>query len=92
VRHRIDYADDVVRVSVSRRCLDTPRVVRFRLLSEQVRRSWSYAWLDNGLAVSFGDRRWTRWLARGGAPGALTAPTRVPLAPARAVCGGPGRG
>jgi hypothetical protein len=65
VRHRIDYAHDVVRVSVPRRCLDTPRVVRFRLLTEHVRRSWRYAWLDNGLAVPMGDRHWTRWLARG---------------------------
>ncbi len=65
VRHRINYADDVVRVSVPRRCLDTPRVVRFRLLTEHVRRTWDYAWLDNGLAVSIGDRHWTRWLCRG---------------------------
>jgi hypothetical protein len=36
--------------------------VRFRLLTEHVRRSWDYAWLDNGLAAAFGDRRWTRWL------------------------------
>ena len=65
LRHRIDYADDVVRVSVPRRCLGTPRVVRFRLLTEHVRRSWRYAWLDNGLAVRMDDRHWTRWLARG---------------------------
>lgn len=65
VQHRINYVDDVVRVSVPRRCLDTPRVVRFRLLSEHVRRSWNHAWLDNGLAVPIGDRHWTRWLSRG---------------------------
>jgi hypothetical protein len=65
LRHRIDYAHDVVQVSVPRRCLDTPRTVRFRLLTEHVRRSWRYAWLDNGLAVSMDDRRWTPWLTRG---------------------------
>ena len=65
VQHRINYADDVVRVSVPRRCLGLPRVMRFRLLTEHVRRSWDYAWLDNGLAVAMGDRHWTRWLGRG---------------------------
>jgi hypothetical protein len=65
VQHRINYADDVVRVSVPRRCLDRPRAVRFRLLTEHVRRSWDYAWLDNGLAVAMDDRHWTRWLGRG---------------------------
>jgi hypothetical protein len=65
LRHRVGYAHDVVRVSVPRRCMDTPRVVRFRLLSEHVRRSWSHAWLDNGLAASMDDRHWTRWLTRG---------------------------
>lgn len=65
LEHRIDYAKDVVRVSVPRRCLDMPRVVRFRLLTEHVRHSWDYAWLDNGLAVRMGDRHWTGWLTRG---------------------------
>lgn len=65
LRHRVNYADDVVRVSVPRRCLDTPRAVRFRLLTEHVRRSWDYAWLDNGLAVAQDDRHWTRWMRRG---------------------------
>jgi hypothetical protein len=39
-------------------------VVRFRLLTEHVRRSWTHAWLDNGLAVPLDDRHWTRWLSR----------------------------
>jgi hypothetical protein len=65
VRHRIDYAVDVVRVSVPRRCLDAPRVVRFRLLTEHVRRTWDYAWLDNGLSYDMEDRRWTSWMRRG---------------------------
>jgi hypothetical protein len=65
VGHRIDYIADVVRVSVPRRCLDTPHRVRFRLLTEYVRHSWRYAWLDNGLAADMNDQHWTRWLVRG---------------------------
>lgn len=65
LQHRINYVNDVVRVSVPTRCLATPRVVRFRLLTEHVRRSWSHAWLDNGLAVRINDRHWTQWLGRG---------------------------
>ena len=65
LQHRINYVNDVVRVSVPTRCLATPRVVRFRLLTEHVRRSWSHAWLDNGLAVPINDRHWTQWLGRG---------------------------
>lgn len=65
VGHRIDYAHDVVRMSVPRTCLGAPRAVRFRLVTEHVRRSWRYAWLDNGIAVAQGDRHWTRWLGRG---------------------------
>ena len=65
LQHRINYADDVVRVSVPRRCLDRPRSVRFGLLTEHVRQTWDYAWIDDGLAVAIGHRHWTRWLARG---------------------------
>lgn len=65
VVHRIHYADDLVRLAVPRECMDTPRRVRFRLLTEHVRRTWEYAWLDNGLAVDVEDRRWTPWLLRG---------------------------
>jgi hypothetical protein len=65
LQHRINYADDAVRVLVPRRCLDRPRSVRFGLLTEHVRRTWEHAWLDDGLAVTIGDRHWTRWLGRG---------------------------
>jgi hypothetical protein len=63
--HRIDYAADTVQVSVPRGCLDDPTRLRFRLLTEHVRNSWTYAWLDNGLAPTMDDRHWTEWLAAG---------------------------
>jgi hypothetical protein len=63
VEQRIDYADDVVRVSLPRHCVGTPRVVRFRLLTEHVRHDWRYAYLDNGLTPELDDRHWTRWLS-----------------------------
>lgn len=63
--HRIDYAADTVRVSVPRGCLGSPARLRFRVLTEHVRNSWTYAWLDNGLAPTMDDRRWTEWLAAG---------------------------
>lgn len=65
VAHRIDYGADVVRASVPRRCLGTPRTVEFRVLSEHVRRSWAYAYLDNGLSADLDDRSWTDPLRRG---------------------------
>ncbi len=65
VRHRIDYDTNVIRASVPRRCLGTPRTVQLRLLSEHVRRSWAYAYLDNGLSANFEDRSWTAPLRRG---------------------------
>jgi hypothetical protein len=63
--HRIDYARDTVRVSVPRSCFGDPARLRFRVLTEHVRRSWAHAWLDNGLAPTMDDRRWTGWLAAG---------------------------
>ncbi|HEY0645803.1 MAG TPA: hypothetical protein VGD39_20490 [Nocardioides sp.] len=63
--HRIDYVADTVQVSVPRRCLGDPARLRFRLLTEHVRRTWEHAWLDNGLAATMDDRRWTDWVAVG---------------------------
>jgi hypothetical protein len=65
VRHRIDYDRDITRLSVPRPCLDTPRTVQFRILTEHVRANWDFAWLDNGLAESMDDRSWTEPLRRG---------------------------
>jgi hypothetical protein len=65
IRHRIDYDRNLTRLSLPRTCLDTPRSVQFRVLTEHVRASWEFAWLDNGLAESMDDRSWTAPLRRG---------------------------
>ena len=65
VWHRIDYDRNFVRVGLPRRCLGNPRTVRFGVLSEHVRRSLSYAWLDNGLGSEIGERQWRRRLRHG---------------------------
>ena len=65
MRHRIDYAENRIRVAIPRRCLDRPRTVAFRVYSEHVRHSWNYSLLDNGLADNMDDRSWTRPLRRG---------------------------
>jgi hypothetical protein len=65
MRHRIDYADDTVRVGLPRRCLGNPRVLQFRAMSEQVRRTWRYAYLDNALGDTIDSHRWTRRIRRG---------------------------
>jgi len=65
IRHRIDYGRDVVRVSLPRTCLGSPRVLRFGLLTEHVRRTWRYAWLDDGLSPTVGPVEWTRRLGAG---------------------------
>ena len=65
IRHQIDYDRNITRLSVPRACLDTPRTVQFRVLTEHVRASWEFAWLDNGLAASMDDRSWTDRLGRG---------------------------
>lgn len=62
--HRIDYRGNFVRVGVPRRCLGRPASVQFSVLSEHVRRDWSYAWLDNGLSPEINDLTWTRRLRR----------------------------
>lgn len=65
VRHRISYRDDYIRVAVPRRCLGRPTAVKFRVLTEHVRRSWAYAYLDNALSRDLEDRSWTEFVPRG---------------------------
>jgi hypothetical protein len=55
----------VIRASVPRRCLDNPESVRFRVLTEHVRRSWAYAYLDNALSRNMEDRSWSDPVRRG---------------------------
>jgi hypothetical protein len=65
VAHRISYRRDVIRASVPRRCLGDPESVEFRALTEHVRRSWAYAFLDNALSRNLDDRSWTEPVRRG---------------------------
>ena len=65
IRHRIHYGRDVVRVSLPRTCVGAPRVLRFGVLSEHVRQTWRYAYLDNGLSPTVSRIMWTRRLAAG---------------------------
>jgi hypothetical protein len=65
VAHRINYRRDVIRASVPRRCLGRPESVKFRVLTEHVRRSWAYAYLDNALSRNLDDRSWTDPVPRG---------------------------
>lgn len=59
VVHRIDYRRNTVRASFPRRCVGNPHYLQFRALSEHVRSTWKYAWLDNGLARNVESRAWT---------------------------------
>ncbi len=61
VQHAINYDDDDVHASLPTRCLGHPHALRFRVLSEQSRRSRTLAWIDNGLTTR---RIWSRvWTA-----------------------------
>jgi hypothetical protein len=62
VRHRISYRDDYIRAALPRRCLGSPAAVKFRVLTEHVRRSWAHAYLDNALSPDLEDRSWTELL------------------------------
>jgi hypothetical protein len=64
VRHQIDYQWDTVRVGFPRLCLDHPRYLQFRVLSEHVRRTWAYAYLDNPHNDRATTREWTSKVRR----------------------------
>ena len=59
-RLKISYARNTVRVGFPRSCVDDPRYLQFRALSEEVRRTWKHAWLDNALSLNVDKRFWTR--------------------------------
>ena len=65
VRHSIDYKQDTVRVSFPRRCIDNPRYLQFRAMSEHVRRNWAYAYLDNPHNNKAVSRSWTEKVRHG---------------------------
>ena len=60
MRLKISYSRNTVRVGIPRSCVDDPRFLQFRALSEEVRRTWKHAWLDNALSLGVDKRFWTR--------------------------------
>jgi hypothetical protein len=61
IRHSIDYADNIMTVSVPRRCLGNPRWVNFRVLgfAEDSGSYWDDALSDN--PISSVDGNWLKW-------------------------------
>lgn len=65
VRHSIDYERNTVRVAFPRRCLDNPRYLQFRAMSEHVRGDWSWAYLDNALSAKAPNQAWSDKVRKG---------------------------
>ncbi len=61
IQHEIDYADDIMKVSVPRRCLGNPRWVNFRVvaMAEDNGSYWDDALSDN--PISSVDGNWLKW-------------------------------
>jgi len=59
-RLKVSYSRNTVRVGFPRSCVGDPRFLQFRALSEEVRRTWKHAYLDNALSLGVGKRFWTR--------------------------------
>ncbi|HET6936989.1 MAG TPA: CPBP family intramembrane glutamic endopeptidase [Nocardioides sp.] len=59
VRHRVNYQRNVIRLVIPRRCLDTPRWLRFRELSEYSGRSLRFADLDDPSTTGPPSPAWT---------------------------------
>ena len=65
VRHRVDYQANVVRLVIPRACLDTPRWLRFRQLSEYSGSTLRYADLDDPSTSGPPDVVWSARVRRG---------------------------
>lgn len=65
IRLRIDYERNTVRAGFPRSCLDNPRWLQFSTLSEQVRRTWKWAWLDNAQTKEIDSRVWSTKVRHG---------------------------
>lgn len=65
LNHRVNYRKNTVRLSIPRRCLNTPRTLRFGQLSEFSKRSLRFARLDNALSRQVSRRTWTGWVRHG---------------------------
>jgi len=59
-RLKVSYSRNTVRVGFPRSCVGDPRFLQFRALSEEVRRTWKHAYLDNALSLGVDKRFWTR--------------------------------
>lgn len=65
IRHSIDYKENTVRVGFPRQCIDSPRYLRFRAMSEHIRRDWAYAYLDNPHNNQAFSSNWSQKVRRG---------------------------
>ena len=65
VRHRINYERNVVRLVIPRRCLDRPRWLQFRELSEYSGRTLRFARVDDPNTTGPPDVAWTSRVRRG---------------------------
>jgi hypothetical protein len=65
VQHRVNYARNVVWIGIPRRCLNTPRWLRFRELSEYSRRSLRFARVDDPNTAGPPSVAWTPRVRRG---------------------------
>ncbi len=63
--HRVNYRQNTMRLTIPRRCLNTPRTLRFGQLSEYSKRSLRFVRLDNALARQVSRPTWTGWVRRG---------------------------
>lgn len=66
VRHRVNYQRNVVRLVIPRRCLDMPRWLQFREMSEYSGRSLRFARLDDPNTAGPPSVAWTAQVRRGG--------------------------
>ena len=60
ISHRVDYAQNTVRVSFPRRCLNNPRTLQFRTMSEFSRQNLRFARVDNPSNQRAASRAWSR--------------------------------
>jgi hypothetical protein len=63
--HRIDYGRNLVRLSVPRACVGSPRAVRFRVASEYSRRNLRFARVDHPHDSGAPNLAWTRRVRTG---------------------------
>ncbi len=65
IRHRVDHQQNTVRMSLPRRCLDSPRTLQFRAFSSYSARSLRFAKMDNPHNRRAFSRAWTQPVPRG---------------------------